>query len=333
RDLVGLDQVPGGSDPPQIERITDLGDLGPLPARGPLPATDSDGQIAIGELILVEGKDLGKLPTLRIGDAPVEVVARTGAGGVIGRVPPGIDAGPVEVVLSHPGGRDSATISVERHAVVVDRPAGQVHVVALGRDNAARLRASFPLPGALDAAISWDGQVAYVAVNPTGAGGSASIHVIALPSAGQPRLLRKHLLPLPKVAALGAAAAAPVAAVAGSGKLVVLDLGVPRTPAIGAAFPLVGDARALAVQPQGRRLVVLSPHDNELTPVDLSRPDQPRVEQPVDLLPDEREPLAIDVEFAPGGNEVWALCGDQPTTVAGGSHPTRLVVVDWETGG
>ena len=48
--------------------------------------------------------------------------------------------------------------------------------------------------------------------------------------------------------------------------------------------------------------------------------------------PFEREPMAIDVEFAPGGDEAWAVVGDRKESVAGGTHPTRLVVISWETG-
>jgi hypothetical protein len=337
RDLVALDQVPGTSSAPKIERVSDLGDLPPLPARGPMPAADSDDQFAIGELVLIEGRALGKLPALRIGGAPVQVVARTGSGAILARVPPGIDTGPAEIEVSHPGGRDATTIDVERHVVIVNRTTGAVHVVGLGRAMAARVRASFPIPGAVAAAISHDGQVAYVAASPASTGGraaataTASLHVIALTAAGGPKLVHQQHLPLPSISALAAAHQAPVAAVAGGGKLLLLDLGVPRTPAIGRPVPLVGDARALAIHPQGQRLVALSPQDNMLTPVELAG-EAPQVEQPVDLLPGEREPMAVDLEFAPGGHEVWAVCGDQPTTVAGGTHPTRLVVVSWETG-
>jgi hypothetical protein len=332
RDLVGLEHVPGGSASPKIDRVVDLGDQPPLPARGPLPAADSDGRFSIGELVLIEGSGLGKLPTLKIGGVPAKVEARTGAGGIVARIPTGIDAGLTEVEVSHPGGRDATTLEVERHGVLVDRAGGQVHVIGLGRASEAQIRATFPVAGVVDAAISFDGQVAYVVANPAGAASTSSLHVIALTAAGGPRLLRQIHLPLPRVSALAAAQAAPVAAVAGSGKFLVLDLGVPRTPALGDVVPLVGDARALAVHPHGRRLVVLSPHDNMLTPIDLADRARPGVGRPVDLLPGEREPMAIDLEFAPGGDEVWALTGDQPASLAGGTQPTRLIVVSWETG-
>src|SRR5690606_20715834 len=158
-------------------------------------------------------------------------------------IPTGIDAGLAEVEVSHPGGRDATTVEVERHGVLVDRAGGRVHVIGLGRGTEAQIRASFPVDGVVDAAISFDGQIAYPVANPAGAAATSSLHVIALTAAGGPKLLRQIHLPLPRGSALATAQAAPVAAVAGSGKFLVLDLGVPRTPSLGEVIPLVGDAR------------------------------------------------------------------------------------------
>lgn len=331
RDLVDMGDVPGSSSTPRISGVIDLGDVGLLPPRGEVPQGDSDDVYIMGELVLIEGDDFGKLPALRIGGAPVDIVARTGAGGIVARIPPGIDAGPTEVMVSHPGGRDATTIDILRSAVVIDRAAGTVHVLALGAGDTARVAAAYPIPGASFAAFSADAQVAYVVANPTTASGSATVYVIALTSSGGPKLLPDHRLGLPQVTAFATSTGAPLGAVAGGGKLVLLDLGVPRTPTVGQPFPLVGDARALAIHPGGKRIVALSPQDNKLTPLDLTDRRNPRVEVPVDLLPGEREPMAVDLEFAPGGEEVWAVCGDGPESLAGGTHPTRLVVVSWET--
>ena len=332
REIVGLEDVPGGSDAPKIVKVTDLGDLPALPPRGELSIKDSDSKFAIGELVLIEGSGFGKLPAVKVGGAPVAIEARTGNGGVVGRIPAGIDAGAAEVAISSGGGRDATTIEVERHGLLVDRATGNVHVVAFGADDRVAVRGSFAMPGAVAVAFAPGGAVAYVAANPPGGATTSTIHVIALTASGGPKLLRQRHLPIARVTAIATARAAPVGAVVGSGKLVVLDLEVPRGPTPGSPFPLVGDGGALAVHPKGSRAVVLSPHDNHLTPVDLTRPDAPRIERPVDLLPGEREPMSIDVEFAPGGDEAWAVVGDRKESVAGGTHPTRLVVVSWETG-
>ena len=90
---MGLDDVPGGSDAPKIVKVTDLGDLPALPAHGELSVGDSDGKFAIGELVLIEGSGFGKLPAVKVGGAPLDIEARTGNGGVVGRVPAGREDG------------------------------------------------------------------------------------------------------------------------------------------------------------------------------------------------------------------------------------------------
>jgi hypothetical protein len=331
-DIVSLDEVPGGSDAPKIAKVTDLGDIPALPAHGALPAADSDRKFAIGELVLVEGSGFGKLPSVKVGGAPLDIEARTGNGGIVGRIPAGIDAGAAEVSIQTAGGKDATTIDVERHGVLVDRSSGNVYVIAFGGGDRVAVRASFAMPGAVGAAFAQNGAIAYVAANPPGGAQQSTLHVIALTSAGGPKLLRQRHLPIPRVSAIATARNAPLGAVAGSGKLVVLDLTVPRGPTPGTPFPLVGDAGALAVHPRGTRAAVLSPLDNQLTPIDLSHANEPHVERAVDLVPGERDPMSIDLEFAPGGDEVWAVVGDSKDSVAGGTHPTRIVVVSWETG-
>src|SRR5687768_3044141 len=91
RDVVDMGDVPGSSSRPAISGVIDLGDVGLLPPRGEIPQGDSDKVFIMGELVLIEGDDFGKLPAVRVGGAPVDVVARTGAGGIVARIPPGID--------------------------------------------------------------------------------------------------------------------------------------------------------------------------------------------------------------------------------------------------
>src|SRR5688500_11417296 len=89
RDLVDMSEVPGSSSKPRIGGIDDLGDIGLLPPRGAIPQGDSDDVFMMGELVLIEGEDFGKLPSLRIGGVPVDIMARTGAGYIVARIPPG----------------------------------------------------------------------------------------------------------------------------------------------------------------------------------------------------------------------------------------------------
>lgn len=332
REIVEGDQLPRGGQGPKISRVTDLGDMRRLPRSGVMPRPDSDDRFSLGELILIEGVDFGQLPAVRIGGESVRILARTGDGAIVCRIPGGIDSGTIEIVVSHEGGRDATSIGVERNAVLLDRSTGRVHFVALGRGTEGDVRNSFTIRGAFDARISSDGQAAYVVANPSGPAETAAVHVISLTAAGGPRRVRTLHLDLAQVAAFGVADKARLGAVVGRGRLVLLDLRRPLAPTAMAPFPIVAEAHALAVHPQGKKVALLSPRDNILTTIDISVREMPRVETSIDLLPDERDPMAVDVEFSAGGGSVWALLGDDPSVQEKGARPTRLVTVSWETG-
>ncbi|HWM89035.1 MAG TPA: IPT/TIG domain-containing protein [Kofleriaceae bacterium] len=326
-----MDQLPRGAEEPKISRVTDLGDVRTLPRSGVMPTPDSDDRFALGELIFIEGSNFGRLPAVRIGGESVRILARTNDGGIVCRIPGRIDSGTIEIVVSHEAGRDATSIGVERNAVLVDRSNGKVHFLVLGRGSESDVRGTIRVPGAFDARISPDGQAAYVVSNPAGSAQTAAVHVIALTSAGGPRQLRALHLDLPQVSAFGVAEKARLGAVVGRGRMVLLDLRKPLQPRALPPFPLVVEAHALAIHPEGRKIALLSPRDNILTTVDVASRNMPRVEAAVDLVPGDRDPMAVDVEFAPGG-AVWALLGDGPSVSDGGARPTRLAKVSWETG-
>jgi hypothetical protein len=332
REIVDTEQLPPGQLAPRIYRVTDLGDMQSLPRRGAMPAADSDDRFSLGELVLIQGTDFGRLPAIRIGGQAVRILARTGDGGVVCRIPAGIDSGTIDVVVSHEGGRDLTRVAVERNAVMVDRSSGKVHFVALGRGTESDVRRSFSIPGAFDARVSPDGQVAYVVANPGGPTETASVHVISLTASGGPKRLPALHLDIARVVAFGVAERARLGAVIGRRGLVLLDLRRPREPTALAGFPLIDQAHAVAVHPEGKKVALLSPRDNVLTSIDVSVPYRPRIEETINLLPGERSPAAVEVEFAPSGNSAWVLVGDGPTVPARNARPIRLVSVSWETG-
>jgi hypothetical protein len=332
REIVSRDQLPRGAEGPKIARVTDLGDIRALPRRGVMPRPDSDDRFSLGELVLIEGQNFGQLPAVRIGGEAVRILARTSDEGVVCRIPPGIDSGTVDVVVSHEGGRDATSIGVERNAVMVDRTNGRVYFVALGRGSEAEVRGRFPIPGAFDARISSDGRAAYVITNPSGADETAAVHVVSLTAGGGPQQQRALHLQMSQVVAFGVAERAPLGVVVGRGQMILLDLRSSLKPKALASYPLVAEASALAVHPEGKKIALLSPRDNLLTTLNVAVREMPRVESTVDLVPGDREPLGIDLEFAPGGGELWVLLGDGPAMSDESARPTRLAVVSWETG-
>lgn len=333
REIVDTEQLPRGQLGPRISRVSDLGDMRSLPRSGMMPEADSDDRFSLGELVLIQGTDFGRLPAVRIGGAAVRILARTGDGGIVCRIPAGIDSGTIEIVVSHEGGRDATFVGVERHAVLVDRSSSQVHFVALGRGVESEVRRSFTIPGAFDARVSPDGQAAYVVANPSGPTETASVHVVSLTASGGPKRLPALHLDVARVVAFGVAERARLGAAVGRRGLVLIDLRRPREPRALPSYPLVDQVHAVALHPEGKKVALLSPRDNVLTSIDISARDRPRIEDTINLLPGVRgRPMAVDVEFAPSGNSAWVLLGDGPTVAEGGARPTRLVSVSWETG-
>ncbi len=331
RVVVNPRQVDAASGAPKVRRVTDLGDMGAIPASGnKLPRFDSDGVFVVGELVLVEGDDFGKLPTVNIGGRPAVVLARTGSGGIVTRIPPDVASGTAEVEVSHTKGRGAKKIEIRRYGFVVQPGVGKVYAFTIGTDGTAKEQTFLSVAGAKDVAYSSDGAAAYVAVEALDAGERASVEVIATTTAEAPKAVRNLLLRGSKARLVSCAAEAPVCAVVGGGYMTAIDTRIARNPSLYEPVKLGADAdglTALGMAPDGRLVVLLNRERNTLVPYDLSNPRAARRGEPLTLLPDQRVPLITDFGFAPGGKQVWVLSGDNREALIAGSHPARLLVV------
>lgn len=335
RTIVEPRQLDGASGSPSVSRVTDLGEMGLIPAQGnPLPAADSDGEFAVGELVLIEGSEFGKLPTLNLGGRPAEVLARTGSGGILARVPPGVPTGTIDVEVSHTRGRGAKPIEVVRYGLVVQPGAGKVHVLRFGAKGALTTAGSIDVPGARDVAISHDGVAAYVVADAVGDVRSAQLAIIALTASGGPKLLRSLRLSGTRAELVATAHRAARGIVVGDGRVTVFNSGNATSPALYDAVPLrgpvaeAGPLTEAAVHQEGELAVVLSARGNLLVPIDISNPAAARPQPALQLLPDERVPLVRDLGFAPKGEELWVVAGDNETSLIGGQHAPRLIILE-----
>src|SRR5690242_1805762 len=97
-DVVEVREVSTTFGPPSISRVRDAGDVR-LPQTGAWKG-EPDGVAEPGELLLIEGENFGRLPTVSIGGRATTIVARTDGGGIVARVPTGVPVGNVPVVVS-----------------------------------------------------------------------------------------------------------------------------------------------------------------------------------------------------------------------------------------
>ncbi len=324
--LVEPRNVPGSDGGPSVSKVTDMGDLGSLPALGSsLPPLDSDGTFSVGELVLIEGSDFGRQPTINIGGRPASALGRTGSGAIIARIPAGVPTGSIEVEVSHPGGKGAKAIEVRRYAVVV---AGDgVHVMVIGAGGEVSEAGKLAVAGARDVAISSDGSAAYVAAAAAGGERSARLVAISLVASGGPKLGQSQRLPGTAATHVVTADAAQLGVVVGGGRLIPFDTSVPRAPALYEEVA-VGDGEIadVALHPEGRSLGVLF-SDNRLVIAEVARPDAVKVGDAVDLLPGERMPLGRDLGWSPAGDELWVLVGDGAESLRVGPHAPRMLTV------
>ncbi len=326
--VVSSRDLGGAGDAPSVSRVTDLGDLSSIPAVGqPLSRDRSDGEITIGELLLIQGDDFGKLPAVNIGGRPAEPLARMGNGAIVVRVPPGVPAGEVAVEVSHTRGRGARKVKVVRYGFAVSPGAGVVHVLRFDGSGAPMVRGTIALPGARDVAVSSDGVAAYVAVAAGGKQPSAGLGIISIAAKGGPRLTR--ILPLTGQNATRVIMAADErdGAVLVDNRLFLVRAGVATAPTLESPISLdkVGSIGSLVISPNGRTIALLDGEQNQVVPIAVSPRGAPKLQPPVDAMTDVWVPLVRDLGFAPRGEELWIAAGDNAKALVAGKHPAQLL--------
>lgn len=327
RDIVAPRDISGGGSSPSIARIVDLGDLGAIPASGALPTDAQDGVFVVGELVLIEGSDFGKQPTVAIGGRPTSILARTGNGGIVSRIPAEVPTGTIAVEVSHPGGRSKQEIALSRHVAAVDHGGGSLYVASLDANGAVGAASRIAIPGARSARFVASGEVLLIAVDGS-ADKEASMAVVAMAAKGGPRLERSMSLGVRgTVRFFTMAARGSHGVVAVGDKLVFIDASLGRHPAVGRQVPAGEVPVAGALSPEGERLAVLFAERNAIIVADVARPLASLVGTRLSLLPLSRVPLMRAVAFSPDGKTAWTVAGDSTESKVAGHHPTALQVV------
>jgi hypothetical protein len=328
-DILDVRHVESPLGGPNITRIRDMGQP-VLPASGPYKVTDSDGVAVIGELVLIEGKDLGKQPTVNIGGRGAEVLRRTEGNGIVVRVPPGTPAGkqPVEIVTAR--GRAKADFSIRRLALVTLGERDRVHVLSVTREGAEPAGTPLAVENARLVRYSADGSTAYVASS-TGVG-PAHLSVIDMTAAGGPKVAARRELPSRVVVALAASEGAPRIAVVGEREVTFFEVRDPLQPSHFPSWRLPEDVArgrivAAEIDLDGMLFVLLLAEGNRVAAYDIQRPDSPRHLTTVEVIPDSRAPLVRDMRFSIDGDTLWIVSGDNLMSVSHGPQPTRLTAV------
>jgi hypothetical protein len=295
RDIAETRQIPASSGAPTVMRVVDLGDTDSIPAHGPISTKRSDGVFVIGELVLVEGEDFGKLPTISIGGKPAERMARTKSGGILTRIPVEVDAGEAKVEVSHPDGRHSISIQVERHIALADSMS--VHLVAVNGKGAMAQKSSLPIRDAIDVDFSQDGPALRV------------------------RLPMKYRAPHALVSRRGV----PVLALLHGAGITLFDTRVPTAISESGRVVLPNGGRTAVFSPDGSYLAVISARGNAVSLIALG--GTPAVVSRLEVLAGDTVPLLRDLVFSPSGEELWVLSGNNSESVVAGQRATQISVL------
>ena len=320
-DVVDVRDVSTTFGPPSVSRIRDVGAVR-LPQAGAWKG-EPDGVAGPGELVIIEGDNFGRLPTVSIGGRATTIVARTEGGGIVARVPTGVPVGNVPIVVSQPKGRSQKTFPMRRFAVVAH--AGQLTFLRVDKDRAEPVGKPLLVPGARLVRISGDGAAAYTIANRADGDHFVAVDLCA---PGGPRIADDKRLSH-HGALLATAMDAPVAAVVGDGEITIVSTHDPRQPALFEAMDLPMGAkapRAIELSPDGKLLAVLVSEGNRLVAIDVSSPPNGDVVTAVDLLPDQKLPLVRDLAFASDGETLWIVSGDNEKSLPA-LQPTRLTAV------
>ena len=320
-DVIAVRDVSTTFGAPSVHRIRDLGTVR-LPETGTWKG-QPDGVAYPGELVLIEGDDFGRLPTVSIGGRATTIVARTDGGGIVARVPTGVPVGNVPIVVSQPRGRSQRSFPMRRLAVVAH--AGQLWFLRVDKDHAEPFGKPLPVPGARVVRISGDGSAAYAVANRADGDHLVTVDLCA---PGGPRISDERKL-AHHAALLATAMDAPMAAVVGDGQITMVSTHDPQKPALFEPMDLPMGAkgpRAIELSPDGKLLALLVAEGNHLVAIDVSSPPNGDVITAVDVLPDEKLPLVRDLAFASDGETLWIVSGDNQRSLPA-LQPTRLTAV------
>jgi hypothetical protein len=314
-DVVDPNEIGSSFGAPSIDRVRDAGNVR-VPVTGNWKG-ESDGVACPGEVIVIEGDNFGRLPTVSVGGRATTILARTVGGGIVARVPSGVFSGKVDVTVSQPKGKAHKELAMRRLSVVAH--AGKVHLLEVQKDGVRPIVAPIDVPGARTVRLSSDGAAAYVL------SGDKLVAIDLTTLRISQEMMLTH-----KAEQLTAAADKPLLLVMGGGKITFFSTVLSSRPAPYPSIDLpaaLKTAHSLALSPEGRLLAGLLADGNRLVTFELQEnPPAVRPYNTIDLLPGDRLPLVRDLSWASDGETLWVVSGDNQQSLPA-AMPTRLTAV------
>lgn len=316
RHMVTARHIDESSGAPNVSKVVDLGDLSAIPAMGAISTRASDGVFVVGELVLIEGEDFGKQPTVSIGGRPARNLGRTKNGGIVARIPAEVDDGQIKVEVSHGNGSGYKEIELTRYLALAGPTS--VHLIASGAHPS--VRHQFEVAGATGLAFSHDGQALYIA-GPK----RRSLQVVKVSAKDRPTSSNRIVIGENAINRLATRMGVPMLAVLGNDGVRLFDTRVPTAISQLPMVKIDSGVTAGVFSPDGQFLAVISNVDNWVRLIQVGDTMTPAtLVSKLELMVGDPVPLLRDLAFAPEGDELWVVSGNSMASTVAGVRPTQI---------
>ncbi len=240
--------LPPAKGPPKITALEDHG-TARVPRRGRWHDPGrGDGRLVPGEVLVVRGRNLGRLPTVQVGGRPVRVLARLADGALVVRIPAAARDGAVTVAGPH--GLARARLPLQRYLLAWLPTMKEIALFDVSGPRPKRA-GSLPVDHVQDILVGPAPSVAHVLTG-------RRLLTVDLAAAGGPRLVHQRKLPA-SATLLRGAAESHLLAVLEARSISLWDVSLPTVPSPWSRLPLPKDLETvsdLALSPDGKILVV-----------------------------------------------------------------------------
>ncbi|MBU1241139.1 hypothetical protein KKF84_03170, partial [Myxococcota bacterium] len=320
--------LPESDKAPVISTILDYGNY-ELPTDGSLEQITGDGKFVPGELLIIRGKNFGRLPTVTIAEKATPILARLGDGAIVTRMPHGIEAGTQNVAVSTEKGLHQKPVKVVRYALA--QAPGSKDVVLFDAWNFTKIK-SYSVGNVLGIAFSESSSYAYLV---TGEKSGFVLLTMDLTAAPAPRFVDKKPFKGSTLLGFGYSASRKVFVAATNLGIKGFSVDSPGSPIPSPVQAWSKDIAAkdiieAALSPDGKNVAIILTTDNTLALFDIQVLHNIKKGPRLKLMPDAKVPLLKSLKFhnEKVGSSLYVLTGDTPASLKVGYHDNKVIVLE-----
>jgi hypothetical protein len=320
--------LPESSEKPSITIIHDYGSY-TLPSMGKISAIKGDNSFVIGEILLIRGKNFGRLPTVTVAKKATPILLRLQDGAIIVRVPNGIAAGNQKVIVATESGITFKEIAIKRFALA--SVPGAKKTILLDGYNWKKI-SSYSMGKVEGFKFSSKSPTAYI-LSSTKKG--LTLLTMDLSKIPLPKLVDKKIIGKGNLLGFGYSSSKDVL-------VVITDKGITGFSLSHPLFPIAHSLQKWPkgtipskmikgdLSPDGKTVVVLTKTDNSVALFDIQVLDNLKKGPVVPILPESKVPLLKTLGFKKEKSDqtLYVVTGDTPESLKIGYHTMNMVEIN-----